>query len=93
MIEVGSTIKFNGAVSSIGTAAYTAGISEFFIDGQWRRFIEPKQISVATADYDNHLTASELAFLSSSLERLMRNTTFDEHEKEVADSILKKLKS
>ncbi len=93
MIEIGSAVKFNGAVSAIDTGTFTVNIKEFFIDGQWKRFIEPRAVEIATTDYDNHLTASELTFISNSLERLMRNTNFDENEKEVADSIVKKLKS
>ena len=93
MIEVGSSIKFNGAVSSLGAGAYNAAIDEFFIDGQWKRFITPKVVTIATEDFDNHLTASELNFISSSLTKLMRNTGFEDCEKEVADSIIKKLRS
>ena len=93
MIEVGSIAKINGEVTAIDTGTFTISINEFFIDGQWKRFIEPKVLEVATTDYDNHLTTSELNFISSSLERLMRNTNFEDCEKEVADSIIKKLKS
>ena len=93
MIEVGSVVKFNGSVSAIDTGTFSVNIKEFFIDGQWKRFIEPRIVEIATTDYDNHLTTSELTFISSALERLMRNTNFEDCEKEVADSIIKKLKS
>ena len=93
MIEVGSEIKFNGTVSTVGTGAYTAEFNEFFIDEQWRRFVTPKNVEITTADYDNHLTPSELTFIEKSLERMMKNLSFNECEKAVADSIVKKLKS
>lgn len=93
MIEVGSNVKFNGAVSTLGTGTFSTSVNEFFIDGQWKRFIEPKVVEISTTDYDNHLTSSELNFISTALERLQNNITFDEHEKEVAESIVKKLKS
>ena len=82
MIEVGSVVKFNGSVSAIDTGTFSVNIKEFFII-----------VEIATTDYDNHLTTSELTFISSALERLMRNTNFEDCEKEVADSIIKKLKS
>ena len=93
MIEVGPEIKFNGTVSTVGTGSYTASFGEFFIDEQWRRFVTPKTVEIATADYDDHLTPSELAFIEMSLDRMRKNMTFNECEKAVADSIVKKLKS
>ena len=51
MIEIGSAVKFNGAVSAIDTGTFTVNIKEFFIDGQWKRFIEPRAVEIATTDY------------------------------------------
>ena len=93
MIEIGSEIKFNGTVATVGTGAYTAEFDEFYIDEQWRRFITPKTVEITTSDYDDHLTPSELAFIEKSIDRMMKNMTFNDCEKAVADSIVKKLKS
>lgn len=93
MIEVGSEVKFNGAVSSIGASAYNVDVKEFFIDKQWRRFVEPKVVSIATTDYDNHLTLSELAFIQTSIERIAKTMPIEDSDRAVADSIIKKLRS
>lgn len=93
MIEVGSSVKFNGAVSSLGTAAFGVAINEFLIDEQWKRFITPKQLEIATADYDDHLTSTELNFITASLEKMQTTTMFNNIEKDVARAIVKKLKS
>lgn len=93
MIEVGSDVQFNGAVSSLGTAAFNVSVNEFFIDEQWKRFVTPKVIEIATTDYDDHLTTSELTFISSALERMQSTAAFNNIEKDIAKSIVKKLKS
>ena len=93
MIEVGSDIKFNGTVSTVGTGAFAAEFNEFFIDEQWRRFVTPKVVEITTDDYDDHLTPSELSFIEKSLDRMLKSLTFDDCDKAVADSIVKKLKS
>ena len=93
MIEVGSNVQFNGAVSSLGTGAFGVSIGEFYIDEQWKRFISPKLVEIATSDYDDHLTSSELNFITNALERIQNTTNFNNSEKDVARSIVKKLKS
>lgn len=93
MIEVGSAVKFNGAVSSLGTASFGVAINEFLIDEQWKRFIAPKQVEIATSDYDDHLTTTELNFITNTLEKMQSATNFNNFEKDVARAIVKKLKS
>ena len=77
MIELGSNVQFNGSVSSLGTAAFGVAINEFLIDEQWKRFITPKVVEIATADYDDHLTSTELTFISTTLERMQSSTNFN----------------
>ena len=93
MIEIDSAVKFNGTVTTVGAASYDVDIDEFFIDDQWRRFIEPKTLTIATADYDNHLTPSELTFIQNSIERIVKTMALEDCDLQVAESIIKKLKS
>lgn len=90
MIEVNASVKLNGTVSETGTGSFTISVGEFYTDGQWSRFVEPKTIEVATSDYDNHLTSSELEFLLGAALKA-KNTATTNCDKAVIESIIKKL--
>lgn len=91
MIDVNAKVKLSGTVSAVGTGEFTLSVKEFYLDGQWNRFVVPKEITVTTADYDNHLTSEELAFILDAAQKAQKSTNLCDDEREVVDSIVKKL--
>lgn len=90
MIDVNANVKLNGVISEIGTGSFKISVNEFFVDGQWNRFKEPSVIEVTSADYDNHLTSNELSFLLEAAKKAKQTNLCDD-DKEVVESIIKKL--
>ena len=90
MIEANADVKLMGIISEVGTAGFKIAVKEFYTDSEWKRFVSPKEVEVAVDDYDNHLTSSELEFLLNAAKKA-KTTASDDCEKQVIESIIKKL--
>lgn len=92
MIEVGSAIKMKGSITSVGTGTFNASITEVFVDDKWRPFSPAKVYTIATADYTDGFSTSELAVIKALTDKNKASTTVYTPDEIVAiNSILKKL--
>lgn len=91
MISVNDDVKLKGAVTETGTGTFKIAISEFYLDGEWRKFAEPKEVEVGAEDYTNELTSMELYYIKQKAIKDAQSTSLDHGELEVVKSIAKKL--
>lgn len=91
MINTGDKVKLAAIVKETGTGTMTLSVKEFFVDGAWYKFTEPKVLEIGSEDYDNALTELELNYIKEQADKNSTSIALDKVELELVKSISKKL--
>lgn len=91
MIDVNDKVRLTGFVKETGTGTFTISVEEFFVDGEWFKFTEPRDIEVKSEEYTEELTSLELKYIKDKAVKDACSTTLCTDDLEVVKSIAKKL--
>lgn len=91
MIATGDAIEMKGKITTVGTDTFDVSVTEIFVDDKWRAFDPTKVYTIATADYTDGFSTSELAVIKDLTEKNKAATVYSPDQLIAINSILKKL--
>ena len=91
MIAVGDSIEMKGTITTVGTDTFDVSITEIYVNEGWRSFDPTKVYSIATADYTEDFSTSELAVIKALTNNNKAASVYTPDELVAINSILKKL--
>ena len=91
MIQTGDKVEIKGTIASLGTGTLDISATEIFLDLEWKKLSPAKTYTIATSDYTDDFSVSELAVIKELTDKNKAATIYSPDQLQAINSILKKL--